>query len=77
MSNTASGVAAFALLTFAAIAPAAAADDPYAPAPVPDGAVSTGMPCPGVARDGSQAHFVWEQGYVDKGKWQYHWACEF
>jgi len=76
MTNTAAGFAAFALLTFAAIAPSAAAD-PYAPPPVQDGAVYAGMPCPGVARDGSQAHFVWEQGYVNKGKWEYHWACEF
>jgi hypothetical protein len=76
MTNTTSGFAAFALLTFAAITPSAAAE-PNAPPPVQDGAVYAGMPCPSAAPDGTRAHFVWEQGYVNKGKWEYHWACEF
>ena len=77
MTNTVSGVAAFALLTFAAITPSVAAD-PYAPPPVQNGATMyEGMPCPGIVRNGRQAHYVWEQAYAQKGKWEYQWTCEF
>jgi len=38
--------------------------------------VAEGAPCPGYNGTGTQAHYVCEQGYTRKGRFQYHWACE-
>ena len=68
--------AAVALLTAAALTSAFAAEPYLLPPPVDANVVAEGAPCPGYNGTGTPAHYVWEQGYVNKGKWQYHWACE-
>jgi hypothetical protein len=76
VKHIAFGAAALALLTATSFVAAFAAE-PYARLqPVQAGAVTGGVPCPGLSRDGRPAHYVWEQGYTRKGKWGYHWACE-
>lgn len=76
MDQIAFAAAAFALLT-AAILTSASAAEPYARRyPVQSGTVTAGAPCPGFSRSGTQAHYVWKQGYTRKGKWQYRWTCE-
>jgi hypothetical protein len=69
--------AAVALLTVVPLASAFAAEPYLLPPPVDgDVVVAEGAPCPGYNGTGTPAHYVWEQGYTRKGKFEYHWACE-
>jgi hypothetical protein len=38
--------------------------------------VAEGAPCAPTMRDGKTPHFTWKAGYVQKARWEYHWACE-
>ena len=67
--------AAVALLTAAPLASAFAAESYLLP-PRVDVVVAEDAPCPGYNDTGTPAHYVWEQGYTRKGRFQYHWACE-
>ena len=68
--------AAVALVTAAALTSAFAAEPYLLPPPVDANVVAEGAPCPGYNDTGTPAHYVWEQGYTRKGRFQYHWACE-
>jgi hypothetical protein len=34
-----------------------------------------GAPCAPAMRSGKTPHYTWTQGYVQKARWEYHWAC--
>ena len=56
-----------------ASAPVAAQFPPY---PVYRPAVvAEGAPCAPTMRDGRTPHYTWTAGYVQKARWEYHWAC--
>ena len=76
MRHIAIRAAAVALLTAAPLASAFAAESYLLPPPGEPDAVVEGAPCPGYNGTGTPAHYVWEQGYTRKGKFEYHWACE-
>jgi hypothetical protein len=73
MKNIAFGAVVFTLLVSAAISSAIAYQNQWFP-PQRSG-ITEGAPCPGISRSGRSAHYVWMPGYVQKGKWRYHWAC--
>jgi len=68
--------AAVAVLTAAPLAAAFAAEPYLLPPPVDADVVAEDAPCPGYNGTGTPAHYVWEQGYTRKRKFEYHWACE-
>lgn len=50
---------------------------PFPPFPANSGPVAAeGAPCAPTMRDGRSPHYTWKAGYVQKGRWEYHWACE-
>jgi hypothetical protein len=49
----------------------------YPPYPMYRGAfVAEGAPCAPTMADGRVPHYTWKAGYVQKARWEYHWACE-
>ena len=47
-----------------------------APFPVyPGRVVAEGAPCAPTMKDGRTPHYTWTAGYVQKARWEYHWAC--
>lgn len=53
--------------------PVAAQSTPF---PVYSGpVVAEGAPCAPTMKDGRTPHYTWTAGYVQKARWEYHWAC--
>jgi hypothetical protein len=52
----------------------AGAQDPAFPAN-PGPRFAEGAPCAPAMRNGMTPHYTWTQGYVQKARWEYHWAC--
>ena len=79
-----SAVAFMAAINTGTISSAAAAEQGVVGAPVaasapfpvyPGRVVAEGAPCAPTMKDGRTPHYTWTAGYVQKARWEYHWAC--